>query len=131
MRAQRGRRPDPAEQIWQRAMPQQVHVIYAVRTRRHPSDQARDLQMSVDPAIPARPDMLSDQISEPGALRQSHERDQPRPRHQMRVIERCVRPRQDMQQSHLTGAPSNQAPEASTTPIVPGQGAPFALTRRL
>jgi hypothetical protein len=36
-----------------------------------------------------------------------------------------------MQQSHLTGAPSNQALEASTTPIVPGQGAPFVLARRL
>jgi hypothetical protein len=36
-----------------------------------------------------------------------------------------------MQQSHLTGAPSNQTLEASTTPIVPGQGAPFILARRL
>jgi hypothetical protein len=35
-----------------------------------------------------------------------------------------------MQQSHLTGAPSSQVMEASATPIVPGQGAPFASTRR-
>jgi hypothetical protein len=35
-----------------------------------------------------------------------------------------------MQQSHLTGAPSNQVMEASATPIVPGQGAPFASTHR-
>src|SRR5438552_10766885 len=35
-----------------------------------------------------------------------------------------------MQQSHLTGAPSAQVMEASATPIVPGQGAPFASTRR-
>jgi hypothetical protein len=35
-----------------------------------------------------------------------------------------------MQQSHLTGAPSLRELEASTTPIVPGQGAPFASTRR-
>ncbi len=37
---------------------------------------------------------------------------------------------QPMQQSHLTGAPSDQVMEASATPIVPGQGAPFASTRR-
>jgi hypothetical protein len=30
----------------------------------------------------------------------------------------------------LTGAPSNQPMAASATPIVPGQGAPFASTRR-
>ena len=50
-------------------------------------------------------------------------------RHQIRVIERCVRPGQAMQQSHLTGALSNSATEASDTPIVPVQRAPFTLTR--
>ena len=52
-------------------MPQQVHVINAVRADRHARDQARDLQLRVDPARPAGPDVLSDQPGQPGALRQA------------------------------------------------------------
>ena len=129
VRAQRGRRPDAAEQRAHRAVPQQVHVIDGVRARRHPGDQARDLQVRVDPAFPARPDVLRDQIAEPGALRQGHHRDQPGVRHEIRVVERCVRLRQAMQQSHLQGVLSNRVLEASETPILPGQRAPFTLTR--
>jgi hypothetical protein len=44
--------------------------------------------------------MLSDQAGQPGTLRQGHYRDQPGPRHEIRVIERRVRPGQPMQQSH-------------------------------
>ena len=62
VRAQRGRRADPAEQRAHRAVPQQVHVIDAVRAGRHPGDQARDLQVRVDPALPARADVLRDQV---------------------------------------------------------------------
>jgi hypothetical protein len=40
-----------------------------------------------------------------------------------------VRSRQAMQQSHLTGALSCSTTEASDTPIVPSQRAPFTLTR--
>ena len=68
--------------------------------------------MRVDPAFPARPDVLGDQAGQPGPLRQGHHRDQPGPRHEIRVIERCVRPRQAMQQSHLQGVLSNRALEA-------------------
>ena len=106
-------------------MPQQVHVIDAVRARGHPRDQARDLQVRVDPAFTARPDMRRNQARQPGALRQGHHRDQPGPRHEIRVIKRCVRPRQAMQQSHLQGVLSNQATEALDTPIVPVQRAPL------
>lgn len=35
-----------------------------------------------------RPDLLRDKLGEPGSLRQRYHRDQPGPRHQMRVIER-------------------------------------------
>ena len=129
VRAQRGRRPDAAEQRAHRAVPQQVHVIDAVRARRHPGDQARDLQVRVDAAFPARADVLRDQVAEPGALRQGHHRDQPGVRHEIRVVERCVRLRQAMQQSHLQGVLSNRVLEASDTPILPGQRAPFTLTR--
>jgi hypothetical protein len=55
--SQRGRRPDPAEQVGHRTMAQQIHVIDTVRARGHARDQARDLQLRVDPARAARPDM--------------------------------------------------------------------------
>ena len=54
MGAQRGRGPDAAEQRAHRAVPQQVHVIDAVRARSHPGHQARHLQVRVDAASPAR-----------------------------------------------------------------------------
>ena len=50
-------------------------------------------------------------------------------RHEIRVVERYVRLRQAMQQSHLQGVLSNGELEASDTPILPGQRAPFMLTR--
>ena len=114
MRAQRGRRADPAEQHIHRAVPQQVHVIDAVRPADHPGDQAGNLQLGVDPARAAGPDLLRDQLGEPGPLGQRHDRDQPGPRHEIRVIKRCVRPGQAMQQSHLTGVLSNRATELKT-----------------
>jgi hypothetical protein len=88
-------------------VPQQVHIINGSRASGHPGDQARDFHVRVDPALAARPDVRGDQLAEPGALRQRHHRDQPGVRHQIRVIERCVRLRQAMQQSHLPGVLSN------------------------
>ena len=129
VRAQRGRRPDAAEQRGHRAVPQQAHVIDRIRPGGHPGDQARHLQVRVDPALAARPDVLRDQVRQPGALRQGHHRHQPGVRHEIRVIERCARLREAMQQSHLPGALSSSATEASATPIVPAQRAPFTLTR--
>jgi hypothetical protein len=49
MRAERGRRPDPAEQRAHRAVPQHVHVIDAVRARGHARDQGRHLQCALTP----------------------------------------------------------------------------------
>ena len=74
VRAERGRRPDAAEQRAHRAVPQQAHVIDRISPGDHPGDQARDLQVRVDPALAARPDVLCDQAAEPGALRQGHHR---------------------------------------------------------
>ena len=107
MRAQRGRRPDPAGQRAHRAVPEHPRVIDAVRPGGHPRHQARDLQVRVDAALAARPDVLRDQVRQAGALRQCHHRDQAGVRHEIRVVERCVGLRQAMQQSHLTGALSN------------------------
>ena len=125
MRAQRRRGAHPAEQGIHRAVPQQVHVLDAVRPGRHARDQARDLQVRVDAALPARPDVLRDQAAQAGAPGQGHHRDQPGVRHEIRVIERRARPREAMQQSHLQGVLSNRVLEASATPIIPGQRAPF------
>ena len=54
-----------------------------------------------------------------GALRQGHHRDQPGVRHEIRVIERCARACEAMQQSHLQGVLSNRVLEASDTPHSP------------
>ena len=69
---------------------------------------------ALTPARAARPDLLRNQLGEPGPLRQRHDRDQPGPRHEIRVIKRCVNPGQAMQQSHVTGVLSNQATELKT-----------------
>jgi hypothetical protein len=103
VRAQRGRRADPAEQRAHRAVPQHVHVIDRIRARRHARDQARDLQVRVDTALAARPDVLRDQIAEPGAPGEGHHRDHAGMRHEIRVVEGGVRLREAMQQSHLQG----------------------------
>ncbi len=120
VRPERGRCPDPAEQARHRAVPQQVHVIDAVRACGHARDQARDLQLRVDAALQAR---------QPGPLSQGHDRDQPGPRHEVRVVEGCAGFRQGMQQSDLQGVLSGRPTEALDTPIVPVQRAPFTLTR--
>ena len=129
MRAQRGRGADPAEQGVHRAVPQQVHVIDAVRARGHPGDQAPDFQVRIDAALAARRDVLRDQVAEPGALRQGHHRDQPGVRHEIRVVERCAGPREAMQQSHLQGVLSNRVLEASQLPSSQVRGHLFTLTR--
>jgi hypothetical protein len=115
-RPQRGRRPDTAEQHRQRPVPQHVQIIDAVRTRGHPGHQARHLHLRVHPAPPAHPDMLRHQATQPRPLRQRHYRHQPSPRHQIRVIKRCVRLRQLMQQSHLRGVLSTRDLEAQQLP---------------
>ena len=73
--------------------------------------------------------MLSDQAAQARPLRQRHHRDQPGPRHEIRVIKRRAGLRQPMQQSHLRGVLSAWNVEVSATPIVPVQRAPFASTR--
>ena len=53
-RPQRGRRPDPAEQRRHRAVPQQVHVVDAVRPGDHPGHQAGHLQLRRSPRTGGR-----------------------------------------------------------------------------
>ncbi len=127
MRAERGRGADPAEQGIHRAVPQHAHVLDRVRASCHARDQARHLQARVDAALSAGADVLRDQVRQARALGEGHHRDQASVRHEVRVVERCARPRDAMQQSHLQGVLSNQELEASTTPILPGQRAPFRV----
>jgi hypothetical protein len=77
-----------------------------------PRYQGRDLQVRVDAALPARADVLRDQFLQAGPLGEGHYRDQASMRHEVRVVERCARPRKAMRQSHLQGVLSNRELEA-------------------
>ena len=78
-RPQRGRCPDPAKQRRHRPVPQQVHVVDAVRSADHAGDQARHFQVRVHPAPAGDGHMLAGQRGKAGPLRQGHHRDQARP----------------------------------------------------
>ena len=93
MGAERGRGADPAEQRLHRAVPQQVHVVDAVRARRHPRDQARDLRDGAGAAGPAGPHARQ-QFRQPGALGEGRQRGQAGVREQVRVIEHRARIRE-------------------------------------
>jgi hypothetical protein len=93
-------------------MPQQPHVINAVRPGDHPGHQATHLHRRVHPARPGDPDMIGGQIPQARPLSEGHHRDQPGLRHQMRVIKRRVDLRELVQQSHLRGVLSSSATEA-------------------
>ena len=106
-RAERGRGADPAEQRAHRAVPQQAHVVDRVGARGHAGGQAGDLQARVRAAVAAGADVRRGQVVQPGALGEGDQRDQAGVRHEIRVVERCARLRQAMQQSHLRGVLSD------------------------
>jgi len=56
----------PAEQRWHRPVPQQVHVIDAVRPGGHPGDEAGHLQVGIDPARTGDPHILNGQVRQVG-----------------------------------------------------------------
>ena len=129
-RPQRGRRADPAEQRGHRAVPQQVHVIDAVRPGDHPGHQARRPSAARSPRTGARPDMLRE--PDPPA-RRAGPAPSPGPG-----------PRATPDSGHQTLRASSpgyatialdEVPfrtrrwKLQTTPIVPVQRAPFTLTR--
>ena len=129
VRTERGRGADPAEQPVHRAVPQHVHVIDRIRARGHPGDQARDLQMRVDAALAARRDVLRDQVARPA--RSARAITGTRPACDTRFgssNDACVFARlcnnRTCKVSSRTGNWKRQ-----TTPILPGQRAPFTLTR--
>jgi hypothetical protein len=66
---------------------QQIHVIDRVSAGSHPGDQAAGLHIRARPGPGPDLHMPADQRAKPGPLRQSHHRDQPGTRHQIRIIE--------------------------------------------
>ena len=94
-----------------------------------PGDQARRPSGRRSPRTAARPDMLRDQRRQPGPLGQGHHRDQARPRHKIRVIKRSRASSPGHATIALKRCPLRSDVEASATPIVPVQRAPFASTR--
>jgi len=100
-RPQRGRCPDPGEQPTHRAVTQQRHVIDRVGPGDHPGNQARDLQVGVDPSGLGQLDMLPDQALQTGTFGQLQNRCQARTRHQVPIIEDG---REAMAESHPADA---------------------------
>jgi Recombinase/Recombinase zinc beta ribbon domain len=86
-RAQRRRRPHPAERSTHPAMAQQIHVLDRVRARGHAGDQAGHLQMRIHPALLAKRHALPHKIGQPAPLSEFDRRDQPGARHQIRIVE--------------------------------------------
>jgi hypothetical protein len=103
VRPERGRGADAAEDRVHGAVPQQAHVLDRVSAGCHARDQAPGLQVRVDPALAARPDMLREQFRQAGLLREGHHGHQAPVRHEIRVIEHSAGPRGGMGQSHLRG----------------------------
>lgn len=85
--AQRGRRPRPGEQLVHPAVPDDLHVLEAVRAGDHARDQRSDLEVCVGAGRAGHGDVLGDQVCQPGFLGQRHDRDQARRADQVRVIE--------------------------------------------
>jgi hypothetical protein len=84
-------------------MPQQAHVIDAVRPGGHPGHQACGLQLGVHLARTGDPDVICGQVTQASPLGQGHHRDQAGPRHEIRLIKGRMDLRQLMQQTHLRG----------------------------
>ena len=68
-------------------MPQQRHVIDAVRTRDHPRDQPRDFQVGVAATGLVDPHVLGDQVLQASAGGELQDRPEARARHEVGVIE--------------------------------------------
>ena len=103
-RPQRRRRVDPREHPAHPAVPQQRHVIDRVRAGDHPGDQRGDLQPGVRALVGRHPQVLIGQVPQPGRLGQRQHRDQPRRRHQIRIVEHHRGRPQGVRELHLRDA---------------------------
>jgi len=75
------------------AVPQQSHVLDAVRTGHHPRHQRCDFQPGVGALVPRHAQVLTGQACKPSSVGQCQHRDQPRRRQQIRIIEHRQRRR--------------------------------------
>jgi hypothetical protein len=103
-RAQRRGRVRAVEQRAHGAMPQQRHVIDAVRAGDHPGDQRVHLAPGIGTLISGHAQMLVGQPCQAALIGQRHHWDQPGARHQIGVIEHRGPRRPHMRQSHLRDA---------------------------
>jgi hypothetical protein len=93
--------PDTGEQPAHRAVPQQAHILEAVRAGDHPRDQRGDLQVRVPATGLVDPHMLADQVLQAGALGELQDRRETCARHEVGVIEDHGT---DVTESHLPDA---------------------------
>ena len=78
----------PIEEPAHRAVPHQRHIIEAVRARGHPRHQGRHLQARVRPLVGRHREPVLRNGGQFRTLGEFDQRDQPRGRHEIRVIER-------------------------------------------
>jgi len=95
-RAQRRRRPHPHEQAAHRTVPQQVHVIDRVGSGHHAGDQRGHFRAGPATRTTGHCQVITRQLTQRGAVRQSHRRHQASGRHQTRIIEQRAPHRVDM-----------------------------------
>jgi hypothetical protein len=91
-RTERGRRPDPGEQLTHPAMAQQVHVIDRVRASDHPGHQRRHLRAGFAAPSPNTVILAATSPVQPAPRRQRQHRRQPRTRHEIRITETADTP---------------------------------------
>ncbi len=118
-RAHRRGGPDPAEQPVHPAVPQQVHVINAVRPSDHPRDQPRDLQVRVRATPGGQRQLGCDQLGQAATLRQRDHRRQPSARHQVRIVEHRRHLAGTVRKLHSADAPSVLVPVTLDKPHSP------------
>jgi len=95
-RPQRRRCPDALEHAVHAAVAQQVHVLDRVRASDHPCHKRQQLQPRVRALATWHRQMLIGQLAQTSAGRQRGDRDKPRARHEIRLVEHRRANRDDM-----------------------------------
>ena len=93
------------------------------RRRHHARDQRTDLHPRVRADLSGHPYVRSDQVFQAHILSQPHRGNEPRMRHEIRVIETRASLGGGVQQPHLRSALSTTGIGVSATPIFPSQRA--------
>ena len=86
-RPERRRRARPGQQPGKRSVPQQPHVLDRVRPGDHPRHDAPDLAVRGSSRRSRQVHTLPDQLVQPGASGELQDRNQPRARHEVGIVE--------------------------------------------